>query len=166
MRKDKAEMSTMMMVAVGAAAVAASVILFMFLFAPNPGPCKTDGWWDFQGYGPLTETQIYPAARDVALADAQEAAVEAVSGFELTGHVLVKNYILKDKTVEKKVHAFVKGLLPVKEYTKKIGDQEYVVVVVRVCKDNIEKVLGQTIINPLPTNGVANSNNGAKAATK
>ncbi len=163
MKRNKAEMSTMMMIGLGAAAVAVSVILFMFLFAPNPGPCKTNEWWDFAGYGPLTQTQIYPAARDVALADAQEAAVEAIAGFEITGHVKVQNYILKDKTIEKKVHAFVKGLLPVREYTKKIGDQEYVVIVVRVCKSDIEKVLGQTIITPLPTNGVANSNaNAAK----
>ncbi len=157
MRKERAEMSTMMLIGIGAAGVAAGILLLMFFLAPNPGPCKTNAWWDFKGYGPLTQTQIYPAARDVALADAQEAAVEAIAGFELSGHVLVKNYMLKDKTVEKKVHAFVKGLLPVKEYTKKIGDQEYVVVVVRVCKDNIESILGKTIINPLPTNSVVNN---------
>ncbi len=157
MRKNRAEISTMMMIGMGAAALAVSVILFMFLFAPNPGPCSTNEWWDFMGYGPITQTQIYPAARDVALADAQEAAVEAINGFELTGHVKVQNYILKDKTIEKRVHAFVKGLMPIKEYTKKIGDQEYVIIVVRVCKDNLEKILGKTIISPLPTNGVVNA---------
>ena len=43
------------------------------------------------------------------------------------------------------------------EYTKKLGGKEYVVIVVRVCKDDIESILGKTIINPLPTNNVVNA---------
>ncbi len=64
------------------------------------------------GYGKIqpNEPASYAMALEAAKTDAQYNAAEIISGFQLKGNTTVKNYILKDKTIEKNLHSFLRGL--------------------------------------------------------
>ncbi len=64
------------------------------------------------GYGKIVNGQVgsYAMALEAAKTDAQYNAAEIISGFELTGNTTVEKYKLKDKTIDKKLHTFLRGL--------------------------------------------------------
>jgi murein DD-endopeptidase MepM/ murein hydrolase activator NlpD/3D (Asp-Asp-Asp) domain-containing protein len=65
------------------------------------------------GYGKMVPNQVgsYAMALEAAKTDAQYNAAEIISGFELSGNTTVEKYKLKDKTIDKKLHTFLKGLI-------------------------------------------------------
>ncbi len=76
------------------------------------------------GYGKVIQGQVasYAMALEAAKTDAQYNAAEIISGFELQGNTTVEKYKLKDKTIEKSLHTYLRGLkIAQSGYDKKNG---------------------------------------------
>lgn len=138
-----------------------SIFTLLFLFSScgsnglsifsQPLNEKGAAYHDFKGFGIIDyksfpqEAQAKLAALEAARQDAYAKAVEYVYGLNINSNTTVKDFVLKDKTVDSKLQGIIKGAQEI-DYGFDMK-QGMAYVVIRIFRKDIEQIIGKRIRN-------------------